>query len=180
MSDAVENDEQKDEQVVKAPLLDDPLDVTAGIQGNAVEAPEIYIPLRFVDIVMVLPSTHPLLVLEEIDPPHRQLRIPVGGAEGVALAYGARQIATPRPLSHELFATMLEAFSIGIDAVRITKVNGSAYQCQICCSGPRGARTFECRTSDAVALVLRQSLPAPISAAPEVLDQAGFAPDQEG
>jgi uncharacterized protein len=143
-------------------------------------APEVYIPLRFVDVVMVLPSTHPMLILQEIDEPHRQLRIPVGANEGIALAYGARQLKTPRPLTHELFVEVLESFSISIDTVRITSVTGSAYEAQLHCSGPRGAKVIECRPSDAIALVLRQRLPAPISAAPAVLDQAGFDPERSG
>jgi hypothetical protein len=137
------------------------------------ELPETFIPMQIVDVVMVLPSTHPTLVLEEIDAPHRQLHIPIGMNEGAAIAYGTRHIPTPKPLTHELFATVLESFLVTVETVRITRVTGASYEAQMICSGPHGTRAIDCRPSDAVALALRQRLPAPIAAAPSVLDQVG-------
>ena len=60
--------------------------------------------MLFVDVVLLLPATHPVVVLQEADPPYRELRIPVGGAEGIAIGYAARGLETPRPLTHELLA----------------------------------------------------------------------------
>jgi bifunctional DNase/RNase len=129
--------------------------------------------LLFVDVVLVLPSTNPVVVLQEADPPYRELRIPIGGAEGVAIAYAARQVRTPRPLTHELMARMLESFSLSLDVVRITESSGRTFRAEIVVSGPSGTRSIDCRPSDAVALALRQRLPVPIVAAPDVLDSAG-------
>ena len=57
----------------------------------------------FVDVVLMFPATHPVVVLQEADAPFRELRIPVGGAEGIAISYAGRGLETPRPLTHELF-----------------------------------------------------------------------------
>lgn len=138
--------------------------------------PEEYTLMRFVDVAVVLPATNPVLVLEEAEPEGRQLRIPIGTPEGVAIAYAARQLQTPRPLTHALMIDLLEAYNVTVETVRITAVHGAAYEAEIVCAGPAGMRTIPCRPSDGVALALRQHLTAPILAAPEVLDEAGVVP----
>lgn len=139
-------------------------------------APPEMSQMLFVDVVLLLPATHPVVVLQEADPPFRELRIPIGGAEGIAIGYAARAIATPRPLTHELFARVLEEFGMTIDVVRITDVNGAAFSAEIVVSGPQGVREIDCRPSDAIALALRQRLPVPIVASPIVLAIAGTDP----
>jgi len=137
------------------------------------EAPEAMCRMLFVDVVLVLPSTNPVVVLQEADPPYRELRIPIGGPEGVAIGYAARQMQTPRPLTHELMSRLLEAFSLSLDVVRITESTGRTFRAEIVVSGPSGSRTIDCRPSDAIALSLRQRVPVPIVAAPAVLEAAG-------
>ncbi len=51
-------------------------------------------------VEMELPSANPEVVLHEAQDPWRELRIPVGLAEGTAIAYAFRGIDTPRPLTH--------------------------------------------------------------------------------
>ncbi|MHB1987079.1 MAG: bifunctional nuclease family protein [Acidimicrobiales bacterium] len=141
----------------------------------AAPVPEQMSQVLFVDVALVLPSTHPVVVLQEADSPYRELRIPVGGAEGVAIGYAARQVATPRPLTHEMLSRLLDAFDLTLDAVRITAVEGSNFVAELRISGPGGVRCIDCRPSDAIALALRRSIPVPIMAAPYVLELAGGA-----
>jgi bifunctional DNase/RNase len=130
----------------------------------------------FVDVVLLLPATHPVIVLQEADAPFRELRIPVGGAEGIAISYAARGLATPRPLTHELFTRVLEEFGMTLDVVRIAEVRGTAFTAEIVISGRLGTRLIDCRPSDAIALALRQRLPVPIMVDPVVLAAAGTDP----
>jgi bifunctional DNase/RNase len=146
-----------------------------GLDDDLLVPPEMS-QMLFVDVVLMLPATHPVVVLQEADSPFRELRIPVGGAEGIAIGYAARGIATPRPLTHELFARVLEQFGMNIDVVRITDVSGSAYTAEMVVSGPQGVREIDCRPSDAIALALRQRLPVPIVASPMVMAIAGTDP----
>lgn len=129
--------------------------------------------LVFVDVLIVLPSSNPVVVLQEADSPYRELRIPIGGPEGIAIGYAARRIATPRPLTHELMSALLRDFDLTLEVVRITGSSGGSFTAEIVVSGPVGARTIDCRPSDAIALALRQRLPVPIVASWAVLDQAG-------
>lgn len=157
-------------------LLEGPGDTAPGADATDFEAPSGMSQMLFVDVVLLLPATHPVVVLQEADPPYRELRIPVGGAEGIAIGYAARALSTPRPLTHELFASILERFGLVLEVVRITSVRGAAFSAEIVVSGRGGAQTVDCRPSDAIALALRQRLPVPIMAAPEVLVRAGSDP----
>ncbi|MGH9298194.1 MAG: bifunctional nuclease family protein, partial [Acidimicrobiales bacterium] len=120
------------------------------------------------------PSTHPVIVLQEADPPYRELRIPIGGAEGVAIAYAARQVPTPRPLTHQLISSILDSYGLDLDAVQITRVDGANFTAELVLSGPSGVRTVDCRPSDGIALALRRRISVPIMAAPSVLDIASI------
>lgn len=148
---------------------------------DVAEEPPPFDQLRFVDVVVVLPSTNPVVVLEEVAPPCRVLRIPIGTPEGVAIAYAAKGIATPKPLTHELFMSVLVSFGVTVDYLRITGVRQNAFTAELVVSGPKGSRTLPCRPSDGIALALRQRLGAPIMVAPDVLDEVGVEPgDADG
>ena len=175
MSDAAPEGRQLGEEAASAgTAAPDPASAEA-VAPDAVppELPEQMCRMLFVDVVLVLPSTHPVVVLQEADPPYREVRIPIGGPEGVAIGYAARQLRTPRPLTHELLSALLDAFSLNLDVVRLTGFAGRTFTSEIVVSGPSGSRTIDCRPSDAIALALRQRLPVPIMASPEVLDRAG-------
>lgn len=137
-------------------------------------APEPYEVLEFVTVEIVLPSTHPVLRLREAAEPHRELRIPIGVPEGVAIAYAARGMPTPRPLTHELFVQVIESLGATIETVRITAVEGASYAAELVLSGPSGMRVLPCRPSDGVCLALRQRNAVPLTASGAVLDQAGY------
>lgn len=149
---------------------------TLAVEGAPAEPPPAGEPLpapdcrlAFAGVELVLPDTNPVLVLQELEIPYRELRVPIGMPEGVAIAYAWRGIATPRPLTHELLASVMRAFGITLEVVRITEVRGSSYSAEISLNGRPGPRTVGCRLSDGVALALRQPLPVPIMAAAAVM-----------
>ena len=139
--------------------------------------PTVYAPLEVRAVEMVLPAANPVLVLVEQSAPYRTLRIPVGMAEGNAIAFALRGIETPRPLTHTLVIELLERFSLTLEAVRIPARDGATYLAELLVSGPSGLETLACRPSDGVALALRQRLPAPITASLALLEEAGLVPD---
>jgi uncharacterized protein len=132
--------------------------------------------MRVVEVVglaVELPATDPVLSLREVDPPGRLIRIPIGVAEGVAIAYAWRQLPTPRPLTHELFAEALGRFDLRVEVVEVTEVNGRSFSGQLRLVGPQRSEVVSCRPSDGIALALRQRPPAPILVAQAVLEAAG-------
>ena len=126
-----------------------------------------------VDVRMELPAANPEVVLQESAAPWRELRIPVGMAEGSAIAYALRGTATARPLTHTLFAEVLERQGVTVEAARITGRQGRLFAAELETTGPRGPQVVQCRPSDAIALVLRQRLPTPLLAGDWVFDNAG-------
>ena len=136
-------------------------------------SPTAYRPFAFVEVTMDLPSPNPVVVLQELDAPHRKIDIPVGLAEGIAISFGSKQIATPRPLTHELMSNLLEAFSLEVVTLRITEFIDGIFHGELIVSGPERQRSLSCRVSDGIALCLRQRPFVPITVALEVIDRAG-------
>jgi uncharacterized protein len=125
-------------------------------------SPEEWRIVAVAGVEMVLPSANPEVVLHEAQDPWRELRIPVGLAEGTAIAYAFHGIDTPRPLTHEMFTEILERHDVSVAAARITVRRGQLFFAELDTMGPRGRRVLPCRPSDAIALALRQRLPTPI------------------
>jgi uncharacterized protein len=113
-------------------------------------------------VQLELPGVHPEVVLQELDAPWRELRIPVGFAEGTAIAYAWRGVPTPRPLTHELLADLLERHGVEVEALRVTARQGAVVLAELETSGPRGRQVVPCRPSDGLALVLRRRMPTPV------------------
>jgi len=138
-------------------------------------SPEEWRIVAVAGVDMELPSANPEIVLHEAQDPWRELRIPVGLAEGTAIAYAFKSIDTPRPLTHAMVTEILDRHDVSIEAVRITVRRGQLFFAEIDTMGPRGRRVVPCRPSDAIALALRQKLPTPILVAEWV-----FAPADAG
>jgi bifunctional DNase/RNase len=136
--------------------------------------PDVYLPVAFVDVVLHLPSSYPTLILEELDQPRRRIMIPIGMAEGVAIAHAARGIATPKPLTHALLSSVMSAYGVSVEVMRIYGVKNNSFNAELVLSGPSGQQTLICRVSDGVALCLRQRPPVPITVSPGVIDQVGI------
>jgi uncharacterized protein len=121
------------------------------------------------DVVMNLPSAYPEIVLRESEQPHRELRIPVGLAEGTAIAHAWKGVSTPRPLTHEVVCNLLTMHNVSIACIRITERRGRILFAELDTTSPRGRRIVPCRPSDAIALALRQPLPTPMLVSEHVL-----------
>jgi bifunctional DNase/RNase len=119
---------------------------------------------------MDMPGEHPEVLVHEAVSPWRELAIPVGMAEGNAIAYAWRGLTTPRPLTHALFTEVLERHNVQLEAVRITARRGRSYFAELDTVGPRGRQVISCRPSDALALVLRQRMPTPVLVAEWVFE----------
>jgi bifunctional DNase/RNase len=140
--------------------------VAAGLAPTPLEvlrlSPEEWRIVAVAGVEMTLPNGNPMVVLHEAQDPWRELCIPVGMAEGTAIAYAFRSIDTPRPLTHELVTEIFDRHGVSIEAVRITVRRGQQFFAEIDTMGPGGHRVLPCRPSDAIALALRQRLPTPI------------------
>lgn len=119
---------------------------------------------------------HRAVVLREAEG-ERQLMIVIGQAEADAIGVHMRGKALPRPLSHDLMKSLLEATGTRVEQVAITRLEGETYYATITLHRLRG-RTVEvdARPSDAISLALRAG--APICVAEDVMAKAGHVQDK--
>ena len=118
-----------------------------------------------------------LVVLREHDAPNRLLPIVVGGAEAASIAMAAQGHTTPRPMTHDLMATLVEGFDGHLDAVEVVGFEEGTFVANLAVSGPTGDLRFDTRPSDAIALAVR--LHAPLYVSEHVLDAAGAYPEPD-
>jgi bifunctional DNase/RNase len=116
-------------------------------------------------------SGSPLVLLREQDAPHRVLPIFVGGTEAASIAMALTGETSPRPLTHDVMAALVESVDAHVDSVEVTELQDGAFLAELTISSPAGGRRLDTRPSDAIALAVR--LGAPLFVSEAVLDEAG-------
>ena len=133
--------------------------------------------MRELDVVGVrveMPSNQPIVLLRERGG-DRYLPIWVGAPEATAIAHAQQGIVPPRPLTHDLLKTVIEALGRRLVEVRIVAIKDNVFHAELVFDG---GLTVGSRSSDAIALALRAG--APIRGADEVLEAGGVAvPDED-
>ena len=142
--------------------------------GETEVAPGADFRLALVSSVTVdLPNQHPTVLLRELESPRRQLQFSIAMHDAVVLAHALRRIATPRPLTHELFGDVLRGFDIDVVAVRLVGRQGSVYFAELDLRGHTDRSVHACRPSDGLTLALLQPVPAPILVDARLFDEQG-------
>lgn len=107
----------------------------------------------------------------------RRLPIIIGGFEAQAIAIELEKMTPTRPLTHDLFKSFSETFSIDVTEVLIYNlVEGIFYAKLICTDGTREVE-IDARTSDAIALAVRFN--CPIYTYEFILKSAGIVLDDD-
>ncbi len=111
------------------------------------------------------------LVLSEMEG-SRTLPIIIGAFEAQSIAIALeKEIRPPRPLTHDLFKTLSDRFSIEIKEVIIHKLVDGVFFSSLICERDGVEETIDTRTSDAIAIAVR--FQAPIYTYENILDKAG-------
>ena len=128
------------------------------------------IPVEIVGVRVELPSNQPIVLLKEEDGT-RYLPIWIGANEATAIATAMEGVQPPRPLTHDLMRSVLDA--IGALAVRvvITEMRDSVFFADLTLDASGQEVKVSSRPSDAIALAVRTGTPVLVAAA--VLDDAG-------
>lgn len=116
------------------------------------------------------------LVLAETDG-NRRIPIIIGAVEAQAIAINLEGLKPPRPLTHDLFTTVLSTFDIQITEVFIHAFEEGIFYAEMKLTGEKGNFSIDSRTSDAIALALRCN--CPIYTTEEVMSQTGILIDFE-
>ncbi len=116
------------------------------------------------------------LVLAETDG-NRRIPIIIGAVEAQAIAINLEGLRPPRPLTHDLFTTVLSTFEIQLTEVFIHSFEEGIFYAEMKLTGEKGNFSIDSRTSDAIALALRCN--CPIFTTEEVMSQTGVIIDFE-
>lgn len=114
------------------------------------------------------------LVLSE-ENGHRRLPIIIGGFEAQAIAIELEKMTPTRPLTHDLFKTFSDAFSISIKEIIIHNLSEGVFYARLICELEGGITEIDARTSDAIALAVR--FKCPIYTFENILSSAGVQLD---
>jgi bifunctional DNase/RNase len=111
------------------------------------------------------------LVLSEMEG-SRTLPIIIGAFEAQSIAIALeKEIRPPRPLTHDLFKTFSDRFSIEFKEVIIHKLVDGVFFSSLICEKDGVEEVIDARTSDAIAIAVR--FQAPIFTYENILDKAG-------
>ena len=128
-------------------------------------------------------SATPILLLEEVNG-DRVLPIFIGQPEAAAIGYALQNMATPRPMTHDLLAEVISTLGGRLFAVEIQSLVGSTYYGAIRLITSDGEVTISARPSDAIALALRVGSPILVhdelmAAEGQILETSDFDDDDD-
>ena len=107
-------------------------------------------------------------IVELRDEEHAEmLPIWVGKAEANAISFSLEQVTAPRPMTHDLMKSMLDAVNAKVISVVVTDLSDNTYYAKIHLMYEDSEYCVDSRPSDAIALALRTD--APIFASEAVL-----------
>lgn len=137
---------------------------------------EQLVPLRVVDVRVELPSNQPIVLLKETEGT-RYLPIWIGAPEATAIATALENVTTPRPLTHDLLRSIVDALGAVASRVVITEMRDSIFYADITFDTNGTEVAVSSRPSDAIALAVRTG--TPIFAYPQVIEEASVVLDDD-
>jgi bifunctional DNase/RNase len=133
--------------------------------------------MELVGVRVEIPANTPMVLLQEQAGEQRLLPIYIGSPEASAIHYALEGIDPPRPLTHDLFVSVIEQLGATLERVVVTEVIDHTYYAELHLVVADGERVVSARPSDAIALAVRCE--APLYAADELLDEVGQLPEPE-
>lgn len=109
-----------------------------------------------------------LLMLRERDG-LRKIVVALGMYEAQSIAFAMRKVQPPRPLPHDLFVSFSSLFGIKLQYSLVCGISDGTFCSQIFFEQGGVVKSLDSRTSDAIALALREN--APIYITDELLDR---------
>lgn len=135
------------------------------------------IELELVGVRVEFPANQPIVLLRE-KAGVRYLPIWIGAVEATAIAFALQGVTTPRPMTHDLFKTVIDELNATLTAVHIVELRDGTFYAELHLARDGQTLSISARPSDAVALAAR-CLDVPILAAEDVMGAAGIELDDD-
>jgi bifunctional DNase/RNase len=138
------------------------------------------IRLSLIGVRVEVPTNQPIVLLRE-EGGARFLPIFIGSPEATAIVYALQGMETPRPMTHDLFKSVLDDMATELQRVDITELHDGTFYAEIELKRDETTTRISSRPSDAIALAVRYGGTIPIYADEAVLEEAGvlFEADEE-
>lgn len=117
-----------------------------------------------------------VVILKEKDA-DRYLPIWIGPSEADAIAVKLQDVSVPRPLTHDLFGSLVTTLGAGIDHIVVSDLNEDTFYAKIVIASQGTHMEVDCRPSDALAVAVRAKVP--IFVDDGVLERAGIHLDKD-
>lgn len=135
------------------------------------------VEMELVGVRVELPSNSPIVLLREVEGERRVLPIFIGGPEATAIAFALDEVATPRPMTHDLMKDLLDELGSSVQRIVVTGLRDGTFYAAIHVLANGDDHEVSSRPSDAIALAVRTG--SPIFADEAVLDEAAYALEEE-
>lgn len=107
--------------------------------------------------------THdPVVILKDMEG-KRSLPILIGPFEATAIALALEGTQVPRPLSHDLMKSVIEALRAKVDRIVIHDIQENTFYAKVVIESNVGPLEIDARPSDSIALALRTNSPIYVS-----------------
>jgi len=134
------------------------------------------IEVTITSIVVNQTNYQQVVILKE-EATERYLPIWIGPAEANAIAVKLQGAAVPRPLTHDLLHSVIEALGAKVDSIIISDLENEIFYAKIILNVNGNKVEVDSRPSDGLALAVRAGVP--IFVEESVLDEAGILLDEE-
>jgi hypothetical protein len=124
-----------------------------------------------------LQTHHRVVVLKEKEM-DRYLPIWIGNAEADAIVMQLQQVPVPRPQTHDLLKSVIQALGASVDRIVVIDLNDDVFYARIYISVDGRQVEIDSRPSDAIALAVR--LQSAIFVEESVLQKAGVSLGADG
>jgi bifunctional DNase/RNase len=118
-----------------------------------------------------LVGKQPIVLLKTADG-NKFLPIWIGHAEAAAILMKLQGASTPRPMTHDLMADMLEQLDAEVTRITVTDLRDNTFYASITVQQNGSELEIDSRPSDAIAIAVRSD--APIFAAERVIEESAI------
>ncbi len=130
-----------------------------------------------IDSIRVSLMNYQRVVILKEKAAERYLPIWIGPAEADAIAVKLQGVSVPRPLTHDLLHSVIDALGARINSIIVSDLKSDTFYAKVILNVDGGQMEIDSRPSDALALAVRAEVP--IFAAEEVMEKAGILLDKE-
>ena len=130
-----------------------------------------------IDSIRVSLMNYQRVVILKEKAAERYLPIWIGPAEADAIAVKLQGVDVPRPLTHDLLHSVIDALGATVNCIIVSDLKNDTFYAKIVLNVDGGLMEVDSRPSDALALAVRAEVP--IYVEETVLDKAGILLDKE-